>query len=397
MMSYGLIAGITVPTAVLTAWLVGAPPTVHQAPAPPPAKTVKAVKPAANAVATGSSRPASSSGKGSVRRSHGAPSAAPRSSAPLRRQVAEASPPGGTSSEPHVAPLPATPSLGVNASLHGKRVLPADNPWNQRVDTLPVDPQSDLYIASMGGFTKFHPDFGGNWEGKPFGIPYVVVTGAQPKVPVTFEYDDESDPGPYPIPLEAPIEGGAGDDGDRHILVVDRDNWKLYELFSAERVGGGYKAGSGAFFDLNSNKQRPDGWTSADAAGLPIFPGLVRYDEVVERKEIPHALRFTVKRTQKAYVPPARHFASKSKDPFLPPMGLRVRLKSSYDTSDFPPSAQVILKALKTYGMILADNGGNWFVSGTPDTRWNDDELNTLKRLTGNDFEVVKMGPMTKD
>jgi hypothetical protein len=281
------------------------------------------------------------------------------------------------------------PDLGANASLNGKPVFPSDSPWNQRVDRLPADPLSSVYVNSIGAESPLHPDFGtGN-----NGIPYLVVSGTTPKASIDFEYGDESDPGPYPIPQNAPIEGGSTSDGDRHILVVDRDHWKLYELFSATPTGKGFKAGSGAAYDLNSNRLRPDGWTSADAAGLPIFPGLVRYDEVMEQKAIPHALRFTVKRTQTAYVAPARHFASKSSDPTLPPMGLRVRLKADYDISGFPPSAQVILKALKTYGMILADNGGNWFVSGAPDDRWNADDLNTLKRVKGRDFEVVKMGP----
>lgn len=218
----------------------------------------------------------------------------------------------------------------------------------------------------------------------------MVVSGDTPRVPVRFQYAAESDPGPYPIPPNAPIEGGPQGTGDRHLLVLDRDHWKLYELFSAYPEGRGYRAGSGAVFDLNSNALRPAGWTSADAAGLPIFPGLVRYDEVVEQGAIRHALRFTVRRTRRAYVPPARHFASRSDDPTLPPMGLRVRLRADYDISRFPPSARVILKALQTYGMILADNGGDWFLSGTPDPRWNEGELATLKRIKGADLEVVE-------
>jgi hypothetical protein len=212
---------------------------------------------------------------------------------------------------------------------------------------------------------------------------------------VTFLYADESDPGPYPIPPDAPVEGGAASQGDRHILVIDRDHWKSYELFSAYPSGPGYSAGSGAVFDLGSNAVRPAGWTSADAAGLPIFPGLARYDEAVEQGSIRHALRFTASRTRRAYVFPARHFASSGTDPSLPPMGMRVRLKAGFDASGFPPSARAILQALKTYGMFLADNGGNWYISGAPDSRWDDAELNTLKRLTGNDFEVVRMGPVT--
>jgi len=281
------------------------------------------------------------------------------------------------------------PALGINASLHGKRVLPADNPWNEPIDNRPVDARSDTLLASIGLEGTLHADFGANWKGVPFGIPYVVVAGNTPRVPVTFQYADESDPGPYPIPPNAPIEGGPSAGGDRHLLVIDRDAWKLYELFSAFPEGRGYRAGSGAIFDLKSNAQRPEGWTSADAAGLPIFPGLVRYDEAVEQQAIPHALRFTVRHTRRAYVPPARHFASRTADPALPPMGLRVRLKASYDLSRFPPTARVILKALKTYGMILADNGSDWFLSGAPDPRWKDEELATLRRVHGSDLEVI--------
>ena len=307
---------------------------------------------------------------------------------------------GCTGSGETVVPAPQDPggntsSLGINASLQGARPFPDDNPWNTPIVSDPVDPDSDLLIGSIGRTASLHPDFGSDWNGGPFGIPYVVVSGDTPKVPVSFQYADESDPGPYPIPPGAPIEGGATSQGDRHILVVDRDHWMLYELFAAYPSASGYSAGSGAIFDLSSNGLRPAGWTSADAAGLPIFPGLVRYDEVMEGKVIRHALRFTAARTRRAYVYPARHFASASTDPSLPPMGMRVRLKAGIDISGFPPGARVVLQALKTYGMILADNGGNWFLSGAPDSRWNDDEMNALKRLTGNEFEVVKMGPLT--
>ncbi|HEX8422103.1 MAG TPA: hypothetical protein VF634_01765 [Pyrinomonadaceae bacterium] len=287
------------------------------------------------------------------------------------------------------------PDLGPNASLRGKRVLPTDNPWNQDVSNAPADPNSATLIASIGLNTGLHPDFGTTWNGAPNGIPYVVVSGAQPKVQINFtDYGDESDPGPYPVPADALIEGGAAGTGDRHVIVVDRDNWKLYELFSAYPLsnGAGWRAASGAVFDLNSNALRPAGWTSADAAGLPIFPGLVRYDEVHELKEIAHALRFTVQSTRRAYVYPARHYASSNTSANLPPMGMRVRLKASYAISRFSPAVQVILKALKKYGMILADNGGNWFVSGAPDARWDDNDLNTLKTIKGSDFEVVQMG-----
>lgn len=291
----------------------------------------------------------------------------------------------------------AVPELGANVSLHGKRVFPADNAWNQDISTAPVDRDSGKLIASIGLDTTLHPDFGTTYEGAPNGIPYVVVSGTQRRVPLTFAYDEESDPGPYPIPPDAPIEGGPQGEGDRHVIVIDRDNWKLYELFAAYPVnkGASWKAEGGAVFDLNSNAVRPAGWTSADAAGLPIFPGLIRYDEVFELKEITHALRFTAQRTRRAYVAPARHFASDDADPNLPPMGMRVRLKASYDITKFSPAMQVILRAMKKYGMLLADNGSNWYVSGAPDPRWNDDELSTLRSLKGSDFEVVRMGPVT--
>jgi hypothetical protein len=287
------------------------------------------------------------------------------------------------------------PNLGAGASLRGKQVFPADNPWNEDISGMPVDPNSANLIASMGVNTGLHPDFGTVWAGAPNGIPYVVVSGSQAKVPINFTaYGNESDPGPYPVPPDAPIEGGVNGTGDRHVIVIDRDNWKLYEMFYSFRVSGGasWNAASGAAFDLNSNAVRPAGWTSADAAGLPIFPGLVRYDEVFEQREIKHALRFTAQSTRRAYVYPARHFASNNTSPNLPPMGMRVRLKASFDISRFSPAMQVILRALKKYGMILADNGSNWYVSGSPDTRWNDDELSTLKGVKGSDFEVVRMG-----
>jgi hypothetical protein len=285
---------------------------------------------------------------------------------------------------------PGVPALGIGASLNGKRPFPDDNPWNQRVDDAQVDPNSDALIASIGVDGHLHPDFGADWDGGPFGIPYVVVDGSTPSVPVSFDYDDESDPGPYPIPDGAPVEGGNDSDGDRHVIVINRDTWTLYELFAAYPDGDGWTAGSGAIFDLSSNALRPAGWTSADAAGLPIFPGLVRYDEVVEQGEIRHALRFTVQHTRRAYVAPARHWASSSTDPDLPPMGMRVRLKASYDISGFPPQARVVLQALKTYGMFVADNGSNWFLSGAPDARWDDEQLNTLKSVPGSAFEVVQ-------
>jgi hypothetical protein len=299
---------------------------------------------------------------------------------------------GGPPDDNPQTPLP---DLGSGASLHGKQLFPTDNPWNQDISALPVDSNSDNLIASIGLGTSLHPDFGTVYNGAPNGIPYVVVSGAQARVPINFTaYGDEADPGPYPVPPGAPIEGGPNSTGDRHVIVIDRDNWKLYELYNAHPLSGGasWNADVGALFDLNTNALRPAGWTSADAAGLPIFPGLVRYDEVFEQQEIKHALRFTAQFTRRAYVAPARHFASNDTSQNRPPMGMRVRLKASFDINGFSPATQVILRALKRYGMILADNGSNWYVSGAPDPRWNDDELNTLKRIKGADFEVVQMG-----
>jgi hypothetical protein len=284
-------------------------------------------------------------------------------------------------------------ALGAGASLGGRLAFPADNPWNRDVSKDAVDPNSTTLIAACG-LRNLHPDFGTVWNGAPIGIPYVVVSGTQPAVPVSFDYDEESDPGPYPIPVDAPIEGGSASNGDRHILVIDRDHWKLYELFDAHPLDGGarWHAGSGAVFDLNSNALRPAGWTSADAAGLPIFVGLVRYDEVVEQHEIRHALRFTCPVTRRARVEPARHFASSRTDTDLPPMGMRVRLRADFDISGYPANVQVILLAMKRYGMLLADNGSGWYVSGAPDARWDDDELGALKRVPSAAFEVVRMG-----
>ena len=287
------------------------------------------------------------------------------------------------------------PSLGPGASLHGKQVFPPDNPWNQDISNQPLDPNSARLIAAIGPDDRLHPDFGTVYRGAPNGIPYVVVGGSQPPVRINLtSYASESDPGPYPVPRDAPIEGGPNSDGDRHVLVIDRDNWKLYEMFSARPnpTGTVWAAASGAVFDLKSNAMRPEGWTSTDAAGLPIFPGLVRYDEVFEQREIRHALRFTVKRSRRGYVAPARHHAGHDDDPGLPPMGMRVRLKASFDISSYSPSNQVILRALKRYGMFVADNGPSWFLSGAPDPRWSDEDLGLLKNIKGFNFEVVKMG-----
>jgi hypothetical protein len=276
------------------------------------------------------------------------------------------------------------------------RIFPADNPWNTDISGLQVHPDSDRFIDSIGRNTNLHPDFGTYWDGAPNGIPYVMVPGSTPLVPILFTaYGDESDPGPYPVPDDAPIEGGAGSDGDRHVIVIDTDNQMLYELYRAFKVAGGWEAESGAKWDLTSNALRPKYWTSADAAGLPVFPGLVRYEEV-EKGEITHALRFTVRRTQRGFIHPARHYASSSNDPSLPPMGLRVRLKSGFDITGFSEKNRVILTALKKYGMFVADNGGSWYISGAPDDRWDDDDLNELKRLKGSDFEAVYTGEIEK-
>jgi hypothetical protein len=269
-------------------------------------------------------------------------------------------------------------------------IFPANNAWNERVDTLPVAADSAQMIASIGLDTGLHPDFGsGLYDGQPIGIPFDVVSKSTPRSHVTFDYSDESDHVPYPIPKTVHIEGGRASTGDRHAILVDKSACRLYELFALYPTSsGGWKAGSGATWSLRSNHLRPAGWTSADAAGLPIFPGLARYDEVA-RGVIDHALRFTADHTRRAYVYPARHYASSSNDPSLPPMGLRVRLKASVDISGFPRQARIVLQALKTYGMILADNGSNWYISGAPDPHWSNDALHTIDRITGSDFEVV--------
>lgn len=292
-----------------------------------------------------------------------------------------------------------TSAVPVLKSQFGNvEIFTATNDWNRDVSDLPVHRQSSTWLRAIGLSDGLHPDFGTVWKGSPIGIPFAVVDSDQAKVVVKFEYDDESDPGPYPIPNGVPIEGGqdAPHESDRHIILIDSRKKLLYELFQAipDPIFG-WRAGSGAIFDLSSDELRPDGWTSADAAGLPVFPGLVRYDEVAEG-EIRHALRFTVERTQRAYIHPARHFASRHTNPTLPPMGLRVRLRADYDIAEFPRNAQIILVALKKYGMLLADNGSDWFISGAPDPRWNDRDLATLKRVKGRNFECVYTGPLKK-
>ena len=277
------------------------------------------------------------------------------------------------------------------AVLAGCPVFPADNPWNQRVDGLPVHPNSAAIVRSIGAGEHMHADFGsGRYQGAPIGIPYVTVPGRQRRVPVSFDYADESDRGRYPIPRRVPVEGGRSSDGDRHVIVVDRARCRLYELFDAHPLAGGarWHAGSGAIFNLRSNRLRPRGWTSADAAGLPILPGLARWPEV-RRGRIEHALRFTVSETRRAFIYPARHFASNSTDPDLPAMGQRLRLRSGFDISGYPRQSRIVLRALKRYGMIVADNGSNWYVSGVPNARWSNDQLHTLHGVHGSDFEVV--------
>ncbi len=271
----------------------------------------------------------------------------------------------------------------------GCPVFPTDNVWNTPVDTLSVHPSSDAYIAAIGKTIGLHPDFGTVYQGAPNGIPFTIVPSTQPLVPIVYTaYGDESDPGPFPIPPNALIEGGANSTGDRHVLVVQMGICKLFELFNAHLVSGGsWTADSGAMWDLHSQTLRHDGWTSADAAGLPIFPGLVRYEEV-RAGAINHALRFTVPKTQSTHLWPARHHTAPTGTQY-PPMGLRFRLKASFDLSSFSATNQVILRALKKYGMMVADNGSAWYISGAPDGRWNDDDLHSLGRVTGANFEVV--------
>jgi hypothetical protein len=264
-------------------------------------------------------------------------------------------------------------------------VFPKNNPWNRRVDKLQVAANSAAVIASIGVDTGLHADFGsGLWDGSPIGIPFDVVTPKTPRSRVTFEYSDESDHVGYPIPKRVHIEGGS----DHHALLLDKTACRLYELGGLEKQNGRWTAWAGATWNLRSNHVRPAGWTSADAAGLPIFPGLARYDEV-KRGVIDHALRFTVQRTRRAYLYPARHFASSLTDPNLPPMGLRVRLKTSFDVSHFPRQARIVLIALKRYGMIVADNGSNWYITGAPNKGWSNDQLRTLGQVKGSSFEVV--------
>jgi hypothetical protein len=291
-------------------------------------------------------------------------------------------------------------SLGAGAALNGALSFPASNAWNTDISSADVDANSDALIASIGIGVGLHPDFGaGLYNGAPIGIPYVVVAGTQAKVAITWTaYGDESDPGPYPVPANAPVEGAPDTTGDRHVIVIDRDNNRLYELDRAFiNSNSSWNADCGAVFHLDSNNVRPGGqagWTSADAAGLPIFPGLARYEEAaLGPGGIRHALRFTVQHSRKAYVPPAMHWASSSTSATVPPMGMRVRLKASYVIpASFSVQTRALLTAMKTFGMIVADNGSNWYVSGAPDNRWDNDALvSELSQVKGSNFEVVRM------
>ncbi|MET8311703.1 hypothetical protein [Micromonospora sp. NPDC005173] len=308
-------------------------------------------------------------------------------------------PAAGTAAAPSAVPAPspsartgigARPRPGVAACS----VFPADNVWHADVSRRPVHSRSAAIIGTIGPASAVHADFGaGTWQGASIGIPITVVAGGQRRVQVTFEYSGESDPGPYPIPPDAAVEGGPRGDGDRHVIVWDRDACRAYELFDAHPVGAGWRAGSGAVFDLRSNRMRPAGWTSADAAGLSILAGLVRYDEVAAG-QIDHAIRVTVPRTRTGWTWPASHSASGNTESSLPQLGQRLRLKRSVDVARLPRQARIVAEAMQRYGVIVADHGSAWFISGAPDRRWDNDALHTLGGLRGNDFEVVDVAGM---
>src|SRR5262245_49732178 len=289
------------------------------------------------------------------------------------------------------AAFPQSPLVG-NCS-----VFPADNIWNTRVDQLPVSPSSSTWVNTIGATAKVHADFGaGLWDGGPIGIPFITVPGTQQKFPAAFLYADESDAEPCAVPQNAPIEDGSASTGDRHAIAIDVNNCVLYELYRAFPQGSSWKADSGAIFNLKSQGLRPLTWTSADAAGLPIFPGLIRYDEILTG-EIRHAIRFTVPQTQRAYVWPARHYASSRTGSQYPPMGARFRLNKDFDISRYSPVNQIILTAMKRYGLLLADNGSAWYISGVPDERWNNDDLHALGAIAGSAFEAVDTASLMID
>jgi hypothetical protein len=299
---------------------------------------------------------------------------------------------------PKKQPTPQHQSRPSGVSLGGCPNLPSNNIWHAEVSRLPLHTRSSQYVAGIGAQQTVKADFGsGLWDGGPIGIPVTYVDGSQHRVPVSFDYADESDRGPYPLPAGALVEGGARSDGDRHVLVVDRSSCKLYELWDAHPgPDGSWHAGSGAIFDLRGSQLRPKSWTSADAAGLPITPGLVRYDEVAAG-HIDHAIRVTVPKSQNTYLWPARHAASSSSDKSLPPMGLRLRLKAGTDLSHLPKQARIVAEAMRTYGVIVADNGSAWYLSGVPDPRWNNDALSALGSLHGDDFEAVDTSGLMAD
>ncbi|MFZ1153564.1 MAG: hypothetical protein WAN93_01525 [Solirubrobacteraceae bacterium] len=292
-----------------------------------------------------------------------------------------------------MANAPALAKAPLQAPHQGScPIFPASSPLNEDISHASVDPNSAKYIESIGAQVHLHADFG---TPPSYGIPYAVVGPHQPKAPIHFtEYGEESNPGPYPIPPNAPVEG-AGEEGDRHVLVLQEGTCKLYELSAAQRKGRSWDASSGAVFNLRSNALRPDGWTSADAAGLPIFPLLVRYPEV-RAGQIDHALRVTVQHTQRGYIHPATHFASSDTDPSLPPMGLRLRLKASFSLAGYHGEALIVLRALKRYGLIVADNGTSWYITGAPDPRWSNEDLDQLKQVPGSAFEAVRSGPILR-
>lgn len=287
----------------------------------------------------------------------------------------------------NTAPVPENTSK--SPEIEGIKIFPEDNFWNTPVNNLPVHPKSSDYLRTIGNNKTMHPDFGTEWEGKPIGIPYNVVPDNQPMVNISFEYSEESDPGPYPIPENPLIEAGS----DRHILILRKGSNILYEMYNAgKKSDGSWMAGSGAIWHLDRNEQRPEGFTSADAAGMAILPGLVRWEEVYEKGEINHAIRITLSKIQKSYIPPASHSGGKYKEQNYPPMGLRMRLKSDYDISGFDKPIQVILKAFKTYGVVVCDVGSDMYISGVPDKRWDDDVLRALKKIRADDFEALYTG-----